>query len=359
MQLSDIIRTLEKMAPPRLADDGDKIGLQVGNMTSDIAKVIVAVDPTPAVINHAVDSGANLVISHHPLIFNPLETLVAGTSVKDSVIKLIKADTALYAMHTNYDSAPGGINDVLADRLGVRVTGLLTTRHRERKLKLAVFTPPEAIDALRDAMAEAGAGVIGNYTHCSFRSDGMGTFIPQPGAEPYTGEIGRLQEAAEYKLEMIVPEWRLSQVLDAMIEKHPYEEVAYDIYPLENEPYSYGYGRVGRLGKPMKLSEFQQVVEESLESHHIRMIGNSDKPVEVVALCGGGGKRLISDAAMAGADVYITGDIGHHDFLDADALGLAVIDAGHYETERPGMESLAAKLSSEYAGESVTVEFVM
>ncbi|MEN6519973.1 MAG: Nif3-like dinuclear metal center hexameric protein [Armatimonadota bacterium] len=358
MQLNDIIRTLEKVAPPRLADEGDKTGLQVGDASSDISKVIVAVDPTPAVIDHAVDSGSDLLISHHPLIFNPLETLAAGTSVKDSVIKLIKADIALYAMHTNYDSAPGGINDVLADRLGVRVMGLLTTRHREKKLKLAVFTPPEAIDAIRDAMAEAGAGIIGNYTHCSFRSDGMGTFVPLPGSEPYVGEIGRLQEEAEYKLEMIVPEWRLSQVLDTMIEKHPYEEVAYDIYPLENEPYSYGYGRVGRLAKPMKLSEFRQVVEESLESQQIRMIGNQDKPVEVVALCGGGGKRLIPDAFAAGADVYVTGDVGHHDFLDADALGLAVIDAGHYETERPGMELLAAKLSSEYAGESVTVEFI-
>lgn len=358
MQLNEIVLALEKIAPPRLADEGDRIGLQVGDLSSDISKVIVAVDPTPAVIDYTVSSGAGLLICHHPLIFSPLETLATGMPVKDNVIKLIKADIALYVMHTNYDSAPEGVNDVLADRLGVQVTGLLTTRHRERKLKLAVFTPPEATDALRNAMADAGAGIIGNYTHCSFRSDGVGTFVPLPEAKPYVGDVGKLQEESEYKLEMIVPEWRLSRVLDAMISKHPYEEVAYDIYPLENEPYSYGYGRVGRLEKPMKLSDFRRVVEESLESHRIRVIGNLDKLVKVVALCGGGGKRLIPDAVAAGADVYVTGDVGHHDFLDADALGLAVIDAGHFETERPGMESLALRLSREYAGKSVTFEFV-
>jgi len=358
MYLADIIKALEAIAPPRLADEGDKIGLQVGDLSAEITKAVVAVDPTDVTVDYAINSGAELLICHHPLIFTSLETLASGNPVQDKAIKLIKAGTVLYVMHTNFDSTEGGINDVLAERLGVSITGLLTERRRERKLKLAVFSPPEAVNGLRDAMAEAGAGIIGNYTHCSFRTEGTGTFIPLPEANPYVGEIGSLQEEKEYRLEMIVPEWKLSRVLDAMFSKHPYEEVAYDIYPLENKPISYGYGRIGRIERQMKLSDFREKVEEVLGARQIRMIGSPDKPVQVVALCGGGGKRLIPDAYRAGADVYVTGDIGHHDFLDADALGLAVIDAGHYETERPGMEALAHRLSKQFAEIPIVFEFV-
>lgn len=358
MYLADIIKTLEIIAPPLLADEGDKIGLQAGDPSAEVARVVVAVDPTESVVDYAIDSGAELLICHHPLIFTPLEALASGNPVQDKAIKLIKASTALYVMHTNYDSTKGGVNDVLAERLGVSVTGILTQRRRERKLKLVVFTPPEAVNELRDAMAEAGAGIIGNYTHCSFQTEGTGTFIPLPEARPYVGEIGSLQEEKECRLEMIVPEWKLGRVLDAMLGKHPYEEAAYDIYPLENEPFLYGYGRIGRLERQMKLLDFRKKVEDALGICQIRMIGSPDKPVQMVALCGGGGRRLIPDAHMAGADIYVTGDIGHHDFLDADALGLAVIDAGHYETERPGMESLTHRLSRQYAESSIVFEFV-
>jgi dinuclear metal center YbgI/SA1388 family protein len=358
MKVSDIIHDLEEIAPPRLADEGDMIGLQVGDGQADVTRLLVAVDPTPAVVDYAVDSGAGLLVTHHPLIHRPIETLAAGEPMRDRLIKLVAAGRALYVMHTNYDSVEGGVNDVLAGRLGVRVTGLLCVRRRERKFKVAVFTPAEAVDAVRDAMAEAGAGVVGNYTHCSFRTEGTGTFVPLPAAQPYVGGIGELEEAAELRLEMLVPEWRLGPVLDAMIGQHPYEEVAYDVYPLENEPYAYGYGRVGRLAAAVKLSEFRRTVEAALNYHETRMVGDPDMPVEVVALCGGGGSSLIRDAHAAGVNVYVTGDVGHHDFLTADALGLAVIDAGHYQTERPGMEALAERLSRDYAEQSVGVEFL-
>lgn len=358
MKVIEVIRDLEEIAPPRLADPGDRIGLQVGNVDVDVVKMLVAVDPTPAVVDYAVDYGAELLVCHHPLIYEPLSTVVSGEPVQDRVMKLVASDTALYVMHTNYDSAPGGINDVLAERLGVRVTDLLTVTRCERKFKVVVFTPEEAVDDVRDAMAEAGAGIIGHYTYCSFQAPGTGTYIASPSAQPYFGDVGNLEEIAEYRLEMVVEESRLQPVIEAMIRKHPYEEVAYDVYQLENNPNTYGYGRVGRLESAVKLAEFRKMVERILDAHETRMMGDPEKPVEVVAICGGGGKSLIGDAYRSGANVFISGDIGYHDFLAADALGLAVIDAGHYETERPGMEALAERLSRLYAEESVNIEFV-
>lgn len=357
MKLRDIIRDLEEIAPPAMADEGDKIGLQVGDIESDVSKIVVAVDPTRAVVDYAVDSGAELLIVHHPLIFNPLQRVNAGDPVGDIVMKLISGGTAIYVMHTNYDSVPGGINDVLADRLGVYDTRNLTVRRRERLFKVVVYVPEEAADQVRDTMAEAGAGHIGNYAFCSFRSLGTGTFLPLPGADPYVGDIGNLEEVSEFRLEMIVSEWKLQRVVDAMLLKHPYEEVAYDIVPLENRPIEYGYGRVGTLKSAVKLGVFRKHVEDVLGYNESRMVGDSDIPVEIIALCGGGGRSLISEAKLSGANVYVTGDVGHHDFLAADAMGLAVIDASHYYTESPGMEALRDELERKYSSVPLRVEF--
>lgn len=358
MKVRDVLLYLEEVAPPRLASDGDNIGLQVGDPDEDVSRVIVSVDPTPAVVEYAIESKAELVVTHHALIFDPIYSVTVGDPVGERVVKLISAGTALYVMHTNYDSAPGGVNDVLAERLGVVDTRLLKAQRQERLFKVAVFIPTEAVNAVRDAMAEAGAGGIGNYTHCSYRTAGIGTFLPLESAQPYIGAAGRLEEVEEYRLEMIVPEWQLSGVLDAMLDKHPYEEVAYDVYLLENEPMSYGYGRVGRLNHQMKLSEFRKRVEDALDFKQTRMIGDPDRIIETVALCSGSGRKLIPDAIRAGADVYICGDVHHPDFLDADSRGLAMIDAGHYETERPGMEVLTERLIRQFADESVVVEFM-
>lgn len=357
MKIRDIIRDLEVIAPAVLADEGDKIGLQVGDSEREVSRIVCAVDPTRAVVDFAVDSGAELLVLHHPLIFTPVASLATGDPLADILVRLISGGTAAYVMHTNYDAAEGGINDVLADRLGVRETRLLAVRRPERLMKLVVYVPEESCDAVRDAMAEAGAGHIGKYSHCSFRSAGMGTFLPLAGADPYVGEVGRLEEAREFRLEMIVPEWKLESVVSSMLGVHPYEEVAYDIVALENTPLGHGYGRVGTLERAMTLREFRGVVEESLGYTETRMIGDADRVIRTVALCGGSGRSLIRDAKAAGADVYVTGDVGHHDMLGADALGLAVIDASHYYTEAPGMRSLADKLAGMYAAKHIDVEF--
>lgn len=357
MKIKDVIRELEEIAPPLLADEGDRIGLQVGDAEADVSRIVVAVDATRAVVDYAVDSGAELLVCHHPIIYHPVTTLAAGDPTADILLRLISGGTAAYVMHTNLDSAKGGINDVLADRLGVHHTRLLAVSRKERLCKVVVFVPEDSVDAVRDVMAEAGAGHIGNYSYCSFRAPGIGTFLPLPGADPYIGDVGNLEEASEFRLEMIAPEWKLGRVVDAMLLKHPYEEVAYDIVPLENPPIGHGYGRVGTLDRAMKLREFRKVVEDALGYRETRMIGDPDIPVEIVALCGGAGRSLMREARAAGANVYVTGDMGHHDFLAADAMGLAVIDASHYHTEMPGMLVFAEKIERLLATSSIRVYF--
>jgi len=357
VKLADIIHNLEKIAPPQLAYEGDRIGLQVGDVGSDVRHIVVAVDPTPAVVDFAIESKADLLVTHHPLIFTPLNSLAAGNIVQDRIIKLIKAGVALYVMHTNYDSAPEGINDSLANRLEIKVTGNLRANNCARLFKIVVFTPVEAVESVRDAMADAGAGVIGNYSHCSFRTQGIGTFLPQPGTNPVIGNIGAVQSVEEYRLEMIVAESNLDEVIDAMIKAHPYEEVAYDIYALENKVSAYGYGRVGNLENPITLGEFENIVRDRICSGSLRVVGSKDNMVQTVGLCGGSAGKFIKDAKSNGVDVFLCGEMSYHEMLDADAMGLAVIAAGHYETEKPGMEELANRLDAEYRDAQILVEF--
>ena len=358
MNVQDIINKIECMAPPWLADEGDPIGLQVGNRHNSATSVVVTVDITPSIVAQAIKIGADMIISHHALIYSPIRSLERTDARMDAIAKLVAKDIAVFVAHTNYDCAIGGINDVLAETLGVTQTRVLVARKTDRLFKIAVFTPHEAVDAVRAALSSAGAGAVGNYAECSFRAPGIGSFKPLKGAEPYIGQVGRLEEVEEYRLEMLVPESLLSQAIEAMRAVHPYEEVAYDIYRLENPPITYGLGRIGNLERPMSLSEFSDLIEERLGVQGLRMVGDKNRSVQKVAVCGGGGDFLIPNAYAAGADVYVTGTAGYHQMLDADMLGLAFIDAGHFETERPGMKTLAQRLGREFAGESVSIVYV-
>lgn len=355
--LSELIDELELIAPPDLADDGDPIGLQIGDAKSEISKICVALDCTQSVISKAIESGANALVTHHPLIFHPLKSLDFSNPIASRVVQLVRSNVAFYAMHTNYDTVFGGINDALAKVLGVNNTEPLTSRKEYKFYKIAVFVPEEAVEKVRNAMADAGAGRIGQYTHCSFWTAGTGSFVPLPAAQPYIGSAGKLEEVDEYRLEMICPEPWLEYVLDEMIEKHPYDEVAYDLYELANEPMVYGYGRVGLIDKEMTLKEFSKRVAERLKLKYIRVEGNPDKIIKRVAMCGGSGSSLFKDALKMEADVYVTGDTKHHDRLDADSLGLAMIDAGHFETEKPGVVALAENLKKILKGK-VNVEYI-
>ncbi|MCE5315097.1 Nif3-like dinuclear metal center hexameric protein [bacterium] len=356
--IADIIEQLNNWAPPELADDGDPIGLQIGDHRREAKKICVCVDTSPKIIDRAVELKADLIVAHHPLIYAPLKSLQAGDPVADRVTKLVKNDTALFVLHTNYDTTPGGINDVLAEKLGVTGCSPLTNRRQDTFYKVVTFVPEEAVEGVRNAMAEAGGGRIGQYTHCSFRVNGTGSFVPLPMADPYVGDVGKLSEVDEYRLEMICAESWLDSVIEAMIEKHPYDEVAYDVYQLANDPVIYGYGRVGILAKDTPLEEFAEKMRVILGVKYLKVEGNRTKPVRKVALLGGSGSSLFREAVVAGADVYVTGDTKHHDILDANSYGMAIIDAGHFETERPGMMALCEKLKSNYAGSGMDIEYI-
>lgn len=358
VRVADLVNELEDIAPPQLADDDDRIGLQVGSRENEVRRVCVSVDTSPPVIDLALRREASLLIAHHPLIYRPLASVAEGDPVTDRVARLIRAGAALYVAHTNYDTVPGGVNDVLAQRLGVVCCQPLTRRKEDRFYKIAVFAPEEAVEKIRDAMAEAGAGVIGLYTHCSFRTPGIGSFVPLPSAQPYIGDVGKLEEVEEYRLEMVCAGSWLEHVLAEMIDKHPYDEVAYDVYELANEPVTYGYGRVGVLESEMALGDFADRVARELEVRCPKLAGDPRRMIKRVALCGGGGSSLFGEAAKAGADVYVTGDTTHHHTLDANALGLAMIDAGHFETEKPGMVALSERLKKTFAGSGIEIEYI-
>ena len=355
--VADLINELETIAPPELADGGTRSGCKSAT-EGEVNRVRVSVDTSPGVVERAIQADADMLVAHHPLIYHPLQSVTEDDPTARRVASLIRSNTALYVMHTNYDTVPGGINDVLAEKLGVVDCKPLMTRHQDPFYKIAVFVPQEAVDAVRDAMAEAGAGRIGQYTHCSFRTPGTGTFVPLPAAHPYRGGVGKLEEVEEYRLEMVcVGSW-LDNVIAAMLESHPYDEVAYDLYELANEPVKYGYGRVGLLRNETTLEEFGEHVRRTLVPRYLKVEGDPKQAIKTVALCGGSGSSFFKEAARAGADVYITGDTKHHDILDANALGLSIIDAGHFDTEKPGMVALADRLHKALSGRGVDVEYI-
>lgn len=358
MILRDIIQILEAIAPPEYALPKDAIGLQIGDPDQDVRRIIVTVDATPAVVAEAVRRSAELIIAHHPLIYCPLPSVRLDLYPQSLVYHLVHAGIALYVMHTNLDTADGGINDVLAERLGLRDMQILDITHTGKMFKLVTFVPNEAADAVRDAMSEAGAGTVGNYTNCSFQSPGMGTFKPLPGAEPYLGKVGELEKAPEFRLEVIVRENSLHDVISAMIAAHPYEEVAYDVYPLWNRGELHGIGRYGRLASSMTFDGFCEMVKDVLDVEDIRTSGDPESPVETVAVVSGSGGSMVELAHSKGADVLVTGEVRHNELLQAQALGLSLIDATHFGTERPGMIALAPRLYEHLSNKDVTVEYI-
>jgi len=347
--LRDIIGYLQDLAPESFAEEWDNVGLQVGDPAISVSRALVAVDVTQDVLAVALDWQANLIIVHHPLLFRPPRRLDLSTPPGRMLKALISSGIAVYALHTNLDVAPEGISRALADALGLRDIRVLSPSPGARLYKLAVFTPEEALDKVRNAMAEAGAGLIGSYSHCSFQTEGIGTFLPLEGASPYVGQVGSLNYEREFRLEMLLPSSRIGPVVAAMLRAHPYEEVAYDLYPMENRDSTTGLGCIGVLPRSISLERFARQVGKSLSSRFLRVQG-LPKNVRTVAVCGGSGRSLLDRAASSGADVFVTGDMGHHDWLYASQLELAVIDAGHYETEYPGMRHLSERLQTHFQG---------
>lgn len=332
-----IANALERWAPPGSAQSYDNVGLQVGDASRSVETALLALDMTPQVLDEAKQSGAQLIITHHPLLFNGIDRVTTDGFVNTLALRLAEAGIALYSIHTNLDAAPGGVSFALAERLGLTEVGFLDG-FEETLYKLATFVPEDHFEPVRAALAEAGAGRIGNYEACAFTTDGTGYFRPGADTDPHIGEAGgELESAAERKLEVEVARWNLGTVLQALQNAHPYEEVAYDVYPVQQKNSRAGLGAIGQLETPMLLSDFLQRVADRLDAGSLRYAGDPEAPVERVAVCGGAGSDFIGTARSAGADAYVTADVTYHQFFEV--LGsdgtpeMALIDPGHYETE--------------------------
>jgi dinuclear metal center YbgI/SA1388 family protein len=339
-RIQDIIGLINAFCPPALAEEWDNVGLQVGDPAAGVTRIAIALDPTDATIEEALAQQADLLICHHPLIFKALRQVTPGDETGKLVTRAISQNLAIFAAHTNLDRANGGLNDWLADQLGLHGTEPLE-QPQGLLFKLAVFVPTEHLAKVADALFNAGAGDIGAYDRCSFRTEGAGTFRPGEATDPFIGSIGTEETVAETRLETVVPKEKLGRVVARMVKAHPYEEVAYDIYPLLNSRNDVGLGRLGRLSSPVALGDLARQVKETLGADYVRTVGPTDQKVAKVAVCGGSGASLLSSAARQGADVLVTGDVKYHDARIAESQGVCLIDAGHFATEVIMIEKMA------------------
>jgi dinuclear metal center YbgI/SA1388 family protein len=339
----EIISLFEQFSPKNLALEGDKIGLQIGKLNVKVSNVMIALDVLEEVVDEAIHKNVQLIIAHHPLIYRPLQKLVTDTAAGRIIEKLIKHDIAVYAAHTNLDVAEGGVNDLLADALQLTNTEVLVPTYISDLLKLVVYVPFGYEEAIKKALGDAGAGAIGQYSHCSFTSSGKGEFTPLEGADPFIGVVGKSEQVDEARIETIFPAHLEKKVLSAMIKAHPYEEVAYDAYPLKNKAKPLGLGKIGTV-EETTLQDFANFVKKALDVPMVRVVGDLKSKVKKVALLGGDGNKYIQSASFKGADVYITGDMYYHVAHDAMMLGLNIIDPGH-NVEKVMKQGVANKLT--------------
>ncbi|NLL04686.1 MAG: Nif3-like dinuclear metal center hexameric protein [Clostridiaceae bacterium] len=334
VKCGDIVSFMEEFAPTSLAEDWDNVGLMVGNREDEIKKLMVCLDVTPEVVEEAESNNVNMIISHHPFIFKGLKRINSEDLKGRMIMKLIKKGINVYSAHTNLDVTVRGVNEQLAKVLQLENLTNLKSYKTERLLKLVVFVPKDSIDVVREALGKAGAGWIGNYSDCTFCTEGIGTFKPLEGTNPYIGSQGSLEKVEEYRLETIASERIIGKVISAMKSAHPYEEVAYDLYPLEVTGKEYGLGYVGEIDCATSLNDFAKGVKNKLNTPNVRVIGNLEKEVKKVAVyCGSFGNEIIG-AVKSKADVLVTGDVKYHDALDMSQMGMCVVDAGHFSTER-------------------------
>ena len=346
VKIKDIANTLEMFAPLPLQDDFDNAGLQIGLTDAEVAGVLLCLDVTEAVVDEAIASGCNLIVSHHPVIFKPLKRITGSNYVERCILKALANGIAIYSSHTNIDNAPGGVNYRIADILGLQNVRILIPKE-ESLLKLAVYVPLSHADTVRNALFAAGCGNIGNYDSCSYNLNGFGTFKAQKECNPFCGSIGELHKEEEVRIETIMPAYIRNRVIKAMIDVHPYEEPAYDIYPLKNSWSSVGTGIIGELPQECDEFEFLATVKEKFAVGCVRHTQLLGRKIKKVALCGGAAGSYAGAALAAGADIYITGEARYHDlFSYAGKMTVAVI--GHYESEQYTIDIFAEIISSKY-----------
>jgi len=343
-KVSDVIEIMENWAPSQLSESWDNVGLIIGNTETEVRSLIITLDVTEETIALALRNKASIILSHHPPIFKPLKNLT-GSDLSSRIIRLaVKEEISIYTSHSNLDHVSDGVSQTLAEKLGLYNIIPLSPANCEQ-LKFVIYTPQEYTDKIREAAGYAGAGVIGEYKLCSFTSRGIGTYMPSSKASPYKGKSGKLSRVTEDRLEMVVPAPFISKVIEETRRVHPYEEMAYDIIPLSRRETTFGYGAFGDLREPMELPLFTEHVSKSLGVETLNVSKGRNKSIKCVAVMGGSGKDFISRAISAGADAYVTGDLGHHDFLN-NCSSIILIDASHRATELPVLDKIKERLHS-------------
>lgn len=334
LDIIEIIQQLNKWAPLSLQESYDNAGVQVGNTNQNCSGALICLDITEEVINEAIEKNCNLIISHHPLIFNGLKNITGESYVERCIITAIKNNIVLYSTHTNLDSVRHGVNYKIAQKIGLTDLQILSPRPNSL-LKLFTYVPTKDKEKVLKALFDAGAGNIGEYAECSFQFTGEGTFKPSISSNPTIGEAGEERTAVEeYKIEVIVPFYAQQEVVHALKKAHPYEEVAYELIPIINEQNEYGFGMIGQLENPHIFDFFLEKIQETFSIPSIKHTSNSkNKMIKTVAICGGSGAFLISAAKAAKADIYLTGDLKYHDFFLAEN-DLILADIGHFESEQ-------------------------
>ncbi|MDN3550741.1 Nif3-like dinuclear metal center hexameric protein [Mucilaginibacter aquaedulcis] len=332
MKLAVLTAYLESLAPLVYQEDYDNSGLIVGNPEQEVSQALLSLDCTEAVVDEAIASGCQVIISHHPIVFKGLKRFNGKTYVERVVEKAIRNHIAIYAIHTNLDNIMGGVNQRICDTLGLKNTRILAPKHNLLK-KLVTFVPQSHANEVRDALFAAGAGNIGNYSETSFNTDGTGTFKGNEATIPHVGEPGKRHHENEVRMETVYPANLESKIIMALILAHPYEEVAYDLFNLTNQYQQVGSGMIGELELPQNEESFLFQLKDKMRTHVIRHTALTRKPVKKVAVCGGAGGFLLKHAIAAGADFFVTADYKYHEFFDAEGK-IVIADIGHFESEQ-------------------------
>ncbi|TSJ42357.1 Nif3-like dinuclear metal center hexameric protein [Fluviicola chungangensis] len=356
MQVKELVSYLNQIAPFSYQEPYDNSGLLVGDPTAGIKGVLVALDCIETIIDEAILHGANVIVTHHPIIFKGLKRITGANYVERTVLKAIRHDINLIAIHTNLDNVHFGVNHIISEKLGLKHVRILSPKAAINH-KLAVFVPHTHSDLVREAMAKAGAGMIGSYDSCSFSLEGEGRFRPGIDANPFLGKAGELEVVREVKVEVIVSQHALNAVLDAMKAAHPYEEIAYDLIGLSNTNEYIGSGMIGTLEKEMEVMDFLNTVKRTFHCGAVRYTNPTKSLVKTIAVCGGSGSFLLKDAIRAKADVFITGDFKYHEFFDAEDH-LMIADIGHFESEQYTSEWLVAQMKKKFTNFAVRLTSV-
>jgi len=332
MKIKEITTIIEDFAPLSYQESYDNAGLIVGNNNDEVTGILICVDCVEEILDEAIATNCNMIIAHHPIVFSGLKQLNGKNYIERTVIKAIKNNIAIYAAHTNLDNVTGGVSFKIAEKIGVKNCQILQPK-KSLLSKIITYCPTNNVEEVRQAMFNAGAGNIGNYSDCSYNIEGVGTYKAEEGANPYVGETGKLHQENETRIETIVPSYKVNSVIEKMISAHPYEEVAYDVYELENKLHTVGGGVIGELENEEEEATFLNRLKNDLKTDCIRHTNLSGKKIKKVAICGGSGSFMLADAIALGADIFITGDFKYHQFFDADNK-IIIADVGHYESEQ-------------------------